>query len=150
MVLERYFVLFLFILSSIFLFISFGLPLTSMNIGALGAGFFPRIISILLVVLSGFYFIQILRNKPDKDAESLKKEAVLKQIAIIILLIATLLLTQILGMLFSIGIFMFVTLTLILKIQKVNSFLFTILILVIMYIIFVIWLEASLPKGVFG
>lgn len=150
MLLERYFVLFLLIVSAVFLVMSFELPLYSMNVGALGSGFFPRIMSILLVILLGIYFIQLLRGKSDQQAEGLNKQVVLKQIILVVALIATLFLVQIIGMLPSIGLFMFMMLTFVLKIHWLKSLIFTISVLIVMYGIFVLWLESPLPKGVFG
>ncbi len=150
MLLERFFMLFLIIISCVFLVMSFGLPLYSMNVGALGSGFFPRIMSILLVVLLSIYFIQTLRGKSDEQAEELDKEVVLKQIILIVLLIASLISTQIIGMLASIGLFMFITLVFIIKIQWLRSLIFTISVLIVMYGIFVLWLDSPLPLGIFG
>lgn len=150
MLLERYFVLFLLIVSSVFLVMSFGLPLYSMNVGALGSGFFPRIMSFLLVIFIGIYFIQTLRGKSDQQAEGLNAQVLLKQILLIVFLIATLFLIQIIGMLPGIGLFMFIMLTFVLKIHWIRSLIFTLSVLIVMYGIFVLWLESPLPQGIFG
>lgn len=150
MLVERYFGFFLLVICSIFLIMSFGLPLYSTNVGAVGAGFFPRIISILLVIFLCVHLIQIMRKKVIKPEEEVDKKIRFQQISLMVFLAVTIGLSQLIGMLASIGVFMFTILAFVQKIPWFKAFTFTIVVLIMMYAIFVLWLESPLPLGIFG
>lgn len=163
MLLERYFVTFLILLSSFYLFFSFGLPLYATS-GVIGAGFFPRIISTILFILVCYCFITMLRKKPEKQDEEVPqvlvkqmsggqegfhKDIIIKQCILIISLIVCIALTNVFGMLPVIGLFMFLMLTAVQKVPWAKSLTFSVAILIIMYVIFDWWLGLTLPKGMF-
>ena len=150
MLVERYFGFFLLVICSIFLIMSFGLPLYSTNVGAVGAGFFPRIISILLVIFLCVHLIQIMRKKVIKPEEEVDKKIRFQQISLMVFLAVTIGLSQLIGMLASIGVFMFTILAFVQKIPWFTAFTFTFVVLIMMYAIFVLWLESPLPLGIFG
>jgi putative tricarboxylic transport membrane protein len=150
MLLERYFGFFLLLICSVFLIMSFGLPLYSTNVGAVGPGFFPRVITIMLVLLTCLHLIQIMRKKVKKPEEGVDKKIVYQQISLMVFLAVTIGLSQLIGMLASIGVFMFTILAFVQKIPWIKALTFTIVVLIIMYAIFVLWLESPLPLGIFG
>ena len=150
MLVERYFGFLLLLLCSIFLIMSFGLPLSSTNVDAVGPGFFPRIISILLVCFLVLHLIQVMRMKLEKENEGPDKRIRFQQIILIVFLAVSIGLTQLIGMLASIGVFMFVMLTFVQKIPWLKAIVFTIVVLIVMYSIFVLWLGSPLPLGIFG
>jgi len=150
MLVERYFGFILLLLCSVFLIMSFGLPLYSTNVGAVGPGFFPRIISILLVFFIVLHLFQVMRVKLKKPEEGPDKLILFQQIILIVFLAVSIGLTQLIGMLASIGVFMFVMLTFVQKIPWLKAIVFTIVVLIVMYSIFVLWLGSPLPLGIFG
>ena len=129
---------------------SFGLPLYSTNVGAVGPGFFPRIISILLVFFIVLHLFQVMRVKLKKPEEGPDKRILFQQIFLLVFLAVSIGLTQLIGMLASIGVFMFVMLTFVQKIPWLKAIVFTIVVLIVMYSIFVLWLGSPLPLGIFG
>ncbi|MGM0900267.1 MAG: tripartite tricarboxylate transporter TctB family protein [Bacillota bacterium] len=150
MLLERYFGFFLLLICSIFLIMSFGLPLYSTNVGAVGPGFFPRVISIMLVLLICLHLIQIMRKKLKKQEEEVDRKILFQQIYLMVFLAVTIGLTQLIGMLPSIGVFMFTILAFVQKTPWFKALTFTMVVLIMMYGIFVLWLESPLPLGIFG
>jgi putative tricarboxylic transport membrane protein len=150
MLLERYFGFVLLLVCSVFLIMSFGLPLYSTNVGAVGAGFFPRIISILLVIFICLHLIQMMRKNVKKPEEGVDKKILFQQISLMVLLAVTIGLSQLIGMLASLGVFMFTILAFVQKTPWFKALTFTIVVLIMMYAIFVLWLESPLPLGIFG
>ncbi|MDQ0184072.1 tripartite tricarboxylate transporter TctB family protein [Cytobacillus sp. FSL W7-1323] len=150
MFVERYFGLFLLFISIVFLIMSFGLQVYSTNLGAVGAGFFPRIISILLFLLLCFHLMQIMRLKKKESEEEVDKKIRFQQVFIILFLAVTIGLSHFIGMLASIGVFMFTILAFVQKIPWFKAFTFTIVVLILMYLIFELWLDSPLPLGIFG
>ncbi|WP_281202372.1 tripartite tricarboxylate transporter TctB family protein [Cytobacillus kochii] len=150
MFVERYFGLFLLFISIVFLIMSFGLPVYSTNLGAVGAGFFPRIISILIFLFLCFHLIQVMRLKKKESEEEVDKKIRFQQVFLILLLAVTIGLSYFIGMLASIGIFMFTILAFVQKIPWFKAFTFTIVVLILMYLIFELWLDSPLPLGIFG
>lgn len=146
---EYYFVLFLVALSGLFLFMTLKIPFQSTNMGSVGPGFFPRIIAVLLLALVVWYGIKIIRQKIEVDEEIFVKKALLPQLSLIVFLIVMIYLTQVIGMLVSIALFMFMMLTVFQKINWKNALVFTMLVMAVMYGIFEFWLDANLPAGVF-
>ncbi|MCM3320923.1 MULTISPECIES: tripartite tricarboxylate transporter TctB family protein [Cytobacillus] len=150
MFVERYFGLFLLFISIVFLIMSFGLPVYSTNLGAVGAGFFPRIISILIFLFLCFHLIQVMRLKKKESEEEVDKKIRFQQVFLILLLAVTIGLSYFIGMLASIGVFMFTILAFVQKIPWFKAFTFTIVVLILMYLIFELWLDSPLPLGIFG
>ncbi|MED1604379.1 tripartite tricarboxylate transporter TctB family protein [Cytobacillus kochii] len=150
MFVERYFGLFLLFISIVFLIMSFGLQVYSTNLGAVGAGFFPRIISILLFLFLCFYLMQIMRLKKKESEEEVDKKIRFQQVFIILFLAVTIGLSHFIGMLASIGVFMFTILAFVQKIPWLKALTFTIIVLILMYLIFELWLDSPLPLGIFG
>ncbi|MCA1027260.1 tripartite tricarboxylate transporter TctB family protein [Cytobacillus kochii] len=150
MFVERYFGLFLLFISIVFLIMSFGLPVYSTNLGAVGAGFFPRIISILIFLFLCFHLIQVMRLKKKESEEEVDKKIRFQQVFLILLLAVTIGLSYFIGMLASIGVFMFTILAFVQKIPWFKAFTFTIVVLILMYLIFELWLNSPLPLGIFG
>lgn len=150
MFVERYFGFFLLFVCTVFLIMSFGLPVYSTNLGAVGAGLFPRIISILLFLFLCFHLFQIMRLKKKEAEEQVDKKTRFQQIFLIVFLVLTIGLSYVIGMLASIGVFMFTILAFVQKIPWFKAFTFTIVVLIMMYVIFELWLDSPLPLGIFG
>lgn len=137
------------LLAMIFLFMSFDLAFYQDKSGSIGPGFFPRLTAGLLVLLSTIYVIQLFKDKAQKQEQKLDKIIIVKQVTLLTLLILCIFLSDIIGMLLSIILFLFIMLVTVLKVNWAKSLGFTILTFAIMYLIFEVLLGISLPKGTF-
>ncbi|HLR69230.1 MAG TPA: tripartite tricarboxylate transporter TctB family protein [Virgibacillus sp.] len=135
-------------LAVLFMWMSLELPFYESE-GLPGAGFFPRFISGILILLTLYHVILLFFKSDKQEKRQWHKAVIAKQIVVFMFLILTLILTNVIGMLPAIGIFMFILLTFMQKIQWLKALLFTILVIIIMYATFVLWLNISLPKGIF-
>lgn len=135
-------------LAVLFMWMSLELPFYESE-GLPGAGFFPRFISGIFILLTLYHVILLFLKSDKQEKRQWHKAVIAKQIVVFMFLILTLILTNVIGMLPAIGIFMFILLTFMQKIQWLKALLFTILVIIIMYATFVLWLNISLPKGIF-
>lgn len=133
----------------IFLMMTFDLTFLLNKAGSMGPGFFPRITSGLLIVISIFYIIQLFKENAEQREQTVNKTVILKQATLLLLLALCIYLTGIIGMLPSIGLFLFIILVIVEKMNWLKSLGFAILIIAIMYLLFESWLGVSLPKGLF-
>lgn len=109
-----------------------------------GGGFLPVIGGLLTIV---FGISVLLQNKKgNKDAGKFSWRAFLPAVA----LLATLLLSQLVGMLVSMAIFIFLWLRLEEKEKVSRSLAISLGTVVVVYLVFVAWLRVPFPKGILG
>lgn len=118
--------------------------------GAFASGFFPISVSIVIMVL----IIPSLRLhnfklRAIKAKLSSTKEALKMQVLLIVSLFTSILLTKYLGMLISLGLFLLITSVVIERLTWKRSFIFSVASIVCIYLIFQVWLNFELPRGVF-
>ncbi|MEK3934868.1 tripartite tricarboxylate transporter TctB family protein [Sporosarcina sp. FSL W7-1349] len=149
---ERNFTVLLIGIAAIFLILSLMLPLGKGN-GMIGAGFFPTAISAILLGLLLVNFIQTTKSKNKEQQEEVQGEqeeltGIRKgQFIFLVSLVACLFLTDILGMLLSIGIFIVFTLYFIEKMSWRTSILFSTIFIVSVFFVFEKWFGLHIPKG---
>lgn len=136
-----------FIIALIFFFMSFELAFIQDGNASMGPGFFPRIIAGIFVILSAIYVFQLFKQKLEKRKQPMDRIIILKQITLVISLCLCIVLSNIIGMLFSIGLFLLFTLAIVQRIDWKISIGLSVLMVAIMYVLFEIWLGISLPKG---
>ncbi|MFY0545905.1 tripartite tricarboxylate transporter TctB family protein [Brevibacillus sp. H7] len=154
MVLNRFFSLFLLIFVGIFWKASLDLPLTEYN-GSLGVGFFPLIISTILSILTICYAVKVFVRKYDgvktEDKEEKNKRSIFQnQLVFVFFLIVCLALTEVIGMLISLGLFVLVSLWFIEKMSFYRSIMFSAILMLSIYVVFEKCLGIVLPIGLFS
>ncbi|WP_428912403.1 tripartite tricarboxylate transporter TctB family protein [Niallia sp. Krafla_26] len=149
MLVQRIFIGFLFLMSTVFFVASFNLSMTVTG-GLLGAGFFPRVISVLVMIMTLFYFITTFRNNDKQEtSKPIDKQKVKVQLLFCLALLVTLALINLLGMLVSLGLFMIAILKFFEKMSWRRSIIFTIAMMVLIHVVFVRWLGLVMPTGLF-
>ncbi len=117
----------------------------------MGAGFFPRILIIILIALIIYYLVElILKRKRYPQKEPVLKSTVWKQCFLIGVLAVSLWVGDDLGLVVTIGLFLLVTLVMVEKLSWVRAAIFSAAAMVCIYFIFDVWLGINLPKGIFG
>ena len=151
MVLHRLLGSFWLVVTLMFFFSSSELPMTASN-GLLGAGFFPKVITVILAILLVSYLLSTYSKANQgiaKPAAKRSKQSILNQVIFTSSLLIALALIEFLGMLVTLGLFLFAMLIIIEKISYTRSILFSAATTVCLYIIFVRWLGLVLPWGIF-
>jgi hypothetical protein len=119
--------------------------------GVIGAGFFPRLLTIILIVLTGFYLLNlILKRNKGNGKESLQKQVIWKQVYLAGAVVLVVFLGEILGLLVTIGLFLLVTLVIIEKLTLIKSAVISLSAVICIYLIFDVWLRMPMPMGIFG
>lgn len=112
--------------------------------GRLGPGFFPRIIGASLVALCAYSFFIDLRREPLEGGIS----PFWRTVAVVALLSAVFVgLLDVIGGLLSMIVFMFGALAFLNRGRALQSALVAILLPLAMYLMFSVWLKATLPRG---
>lgn len=151
---ERWFSLSILAVVLVFFIRSFQYNMFS-PITGLGEAFVPRIVAILLLFFVLFYVWNVFQNKSESDSTDdredirLKKKAKIKQGLFLFMLIASFLLIEILGMIVSLGLFLIFSLRFIEKHSWFMSILVSVVTMVLLYLIFVKWVNVVLPSGMF-
>jgi hypothetical protein len=147
---ERWFSLLVLAVVAVFFIVSFQYNILS-PISGVGGAFLPRIVSLILLFLVGFYVWGVFRNKSttDSNKDAPTKEQVMRQILLAIALLACLFFVEILGMLITLGLFLLFGLHYLEKISWVKSIVFSIVTMVCFFLLFVQWLNVRLPSGLF-
>ena len=146
--LEKFFLLFLCIVSAFLFFITFNFEVFEMDKYSLGPAFFPRLVCILLFVVALILLIFSIKNK-NYSKNKYKNLNLKYSIITIIFFIIYVFLIEKLGYLVSTIIFM----TSIIFLLKSKSFLlniiFSIIFSVVIYLMFSKGFNVSLPEGIF-
>jgi len=149
MLLERLFFIFLFIISALFFIYSFTLPFYS-ETGVFGSGFYPRWISGILLLVTGYYLIKLMVNKVNEVKEEKDKKVIMNQTILVISLFISFGLIYVIGLLPSAVVFMVFTLVWIQKISWVKSIILTLVTISALFGVFDYWLNIPFPRGMFA
>lgn len=135
----------LFILCIIYTIMSF--DLTFIDNGRPGAGFFPTILGLLLVVLTGRSLIAAFKERAGEKNFGVPVYS--KDVLVLIISIAILTaLLKVLGGLICMILFVFVILFLFNKGKYLQNTLISIIVPVAIFILFELWLNAGIPQGI--
>lgn len=126
--------------------LAFGLPMMTES-GQIGPGFFPRILGVMLVAVSLYSVVRDFSEPADEDTSSDHWGTVGLVTVITIAFIAML---SILGALVAMVLFMFVTLYVLNRQGMITNVVLSILLPVSLYLLFDVWLNTTLPRGVFA
>lgn len=142
---EKAFTFFLIVMSSIFFVGSLEFTMFT-KFGGVGAGLLPRVLSLTLFVLAIVNLLIIIREKR-VESNPISKGALRSQLFLSIIVILSLMLTNVVGMLLAMFLFTFATLRFIEKMTWTISLVFSTVFIVSIFLIFEIWLELRLPNG---
>lgn len=126
--------------------LAFGLPMMTAS-GQIGPGFFPRILGMVLIATSMYALVRDVREPADDDAASDHRGTVVLVTAITAIFVAML---NVLGALAAMVLFMFVTLYVLNRKAVVTNVLLSVLLPVSLYLLFDVWLNTTLPQGLFA
>lgn len=143
----RFSFLFLIIVLSL-LFQSLKVPIINEG-GEIGAGFFPLLISVIILILLFVYILTLFIKKKDSKETKVTLGAFINQLYLILALIISIIVAKYLGLLITMGIFLIVTFVLIEKLSWKKSIIFSVISMISIYVIFDIWLGLNLPWGIF-
>ncbi|HEY4553774.1 MAG TPA: tripartite tricarboxylate transporter TctB family protein [Bacillaceae bacterium] len=141
---KNMFSLFLFIFSGYYLSIAFSFPMFSKGIP--GSGFFPQIIGVALVILTGFDLIKHYRENKSEAADRIGLKEMLMQVAICTLYIF---LFNMLGAILSTILFTIATLLLFNKGKWKQNIVIGLAVPLVIFFLFEYLLQTGLPKGIF-
>lgn len=126
------------------------------NDGLIGKGFFPTIFCISLLVLVGFYTWKVFIGKSNSDSDTEKdlgnlitKKVVSKQLVFLFSLILCIIAMEFLGTIVSLGIFIVIMLKYVESISWLKSISIGAGTTICLFLIFIQWLNATLPRGLF-
>lgn len=117
--------------------------------GEIGAGFFPLLISVIILILLFVYIVTLFIKKKDSKETKVTLGAFINQLYLILALIISIIVAKYLGLLITMGIFLIVTFVLIEKLSWKKSIIFSVISMISIYVIFDIWLGLNLPWGIF-
>jgi putative tricarboxylic transport membrane protein len=126
--------------------LAFGLPMMAES-NQIGPGFFPRILGAVLIATSLYALVRDVREPADDDASSDYWGTVALVTAIMVAFVAML---SVLGALAAMVLFMFVTLYVLNREGMITNVLLSILLPVSLYLLFDVWLNTTLPRGIFA
>jgi putative tricarboxylic transport membrane protein len=124
--------------------LAFGLPMM-VESNQIGPGFFPRILGATLIAASLYALVRDFREPADDDASSDYWRMVALVTAIMVAFVAML---SVLGALVAMVLFMFVTLYVLNREGMITNVLLSILLPVSLYLMFDVWLNTTLPRGI--
>lgn len=122
--------------------------------GRIGAGFFPILMS-LTVILSMFFLIisSVIKEKKsghvDKKNITFEKKVLKKQFKYLIAIIMTIILSKIFGFILALNVFLFLALVFMENIKWPKAVFFSLTIGLSMYLVIIVWLNVPLPSGMF-
>jgi uncharacterized membrane protein len=146
---ERWFSLCILGTVLVFFIVSFQYSFIS-NVNGIGAAFVPRIILFFLLCLSVYYvWTKFKKQTDEQQASSSSPTVVKKQMTLAIMLVLCVAVIPLLGMLVSLGLFLIFALRYFENIPWVKSIAFSVISIIVMYLLFVKWLKIILPYGIF-
>ncbi|MFC0273357.1 tripartite tricarboxylate transporter TctB family protein [Metabacillus herbersteinensis] len=140
----------IFLMLTVFLLLIQTLNLTKFEAnGTIGSGFLPMALAFLLIILLAMESFSVFSNESKKETKETKGTAnnLSQQLLFMGLIILTLIMVNVLGMLISLGLFIFVVLFKMEKRSLINSAFFSLISIFILYITFVKLLSISFPMG---
>ncbi len=144
--LETIFSAFLCIVSAFIFYSSTQFNMAFIGDSGLGPDFFPKIIAIILFILSAILFVGSLRNK---DKKSVYNPNMKYTFMVIFAFAVYIFLIDIIGYLISTIIFALVVITILKSKSKVLNIIFAIIFPVALYLLFTYAFKVSLPTGLF-
>ena len=126
--------------------LAFGLPMM-VESNQIGPGFFPRILGVMLIAASLYALVRDVREPADDDASSDYWGTLALVTAIMVAFVAML---SVVGALAAMMLFMFVTLYVLNREGMITNVLLSILLPVSLYLMFDVWLNTTLPQGIFA
>ena len=124
--------------------LAFGLPMM-VESDQIGPGFFPRILGAMLIATSLYTLVRDFREPAEDDASSDYWGTVALVTALMVAFVAML---SVLGALVAMVLFMFVTLYVLNRGGMITNVLLSILLPVSLYLLFDVWLNTTLPRGI--
>ncbi|RHW35899.1 tripartite tricarboxylate transporter TctB family protein [Lysinibacillus yapensis] len=144
MTMKNIFNLLVFIASAVYFSLAISLPF--MKDGVPGSGFLPKMIGVLLIVLTGYDLVRnYKKNKEDSFNLTYLRDLSLLSLACL----AYAFLFNILGSLVSTALFVFIVLTLLSKKTWKRNIITTIIFSAFIFLLFEIALNVGLPMGIF-
>lgn len=144
--LETIFSAFLCIVSAFIFYSSTQFNMAFIGDSGLGPDFFPKIISIILFILSAILFVGSIRNK---DKKSIYNPNMKYTFMVIFTFAVYVFLIDRIGYLISTIIFAFVVITILKSKSKILNIIFAIIFPVALYLLFTYAFKVSLPTGLF-
>lgn len=144
--LETIFSAFLCIVSAFIFYSSTQFNMTFIGDSGLGPDFFPKIIAIILFILSAMLFIGSIRNK---DKKSIYNPNMKYTFMVIFTFAVYVFLIDRIGYLISTIIFAFVVITILKSKSKILNIIFAVIFPVALYLLFTYAFKVSLPTGLF-
>ncbi|WP_373079590.1 tripartite tricarboxylate transporter TctB family protein [Fusobacterium varium] len=144
--LETIFSTFLCIVSAFIFYSSTQFNMTFIGDSGLGPDFFPKIIAIILFILSTMLFIGSIRNK---DKKSIYNPNMKYTFMVIFTFAVYVFLIDRIGYLISTIIFAFVVITILKSKSKILNIIFAVIFPVALYLLFTYAFKVSLPTGLF-
>ncbi len=144
--LETIFSTFLCIVSAFIFYSSTQFNMTFIGDSGLGPDFFPKIIAIILFILSAMLFIGSIRNK---DKKSIYNPNMKYTFMVIFTFAVYVFLIDRIGYLISTIIFAFVVITILKSKSKILNIIFAVIFPVALYLLFTYAFKVSLPTGLF-
>lgn len=144
--LETIFSTFLCIVSAFIFYSSTQFNMTFIGDSGLGPDFFPKIIAIILFILSAMLFIGSIRNK---DKKSIYNPNMKYTFMVIFTFAVYVFLIDRIGYLISTIIFAFFVITILKSKSKILNIIFAVIFPVALYLLFTYAFKVSLPTGLF-
>ncbi|WP_308007879.1 tripartite tricarboxylate transporter TctB family protein [uncultured Fusobacterium sp.] len=144
--LETIFSAFLCIVSAFIFYLSTQFNMAFIGDSGLGPDFFPKIIAIILFILSAMLFIGSIRNK---DKKSIYNPNMKYTFMVIFTFAVYVFLIDRIGYLISTIIFAFVVITILKSKSKILNIIFAVIFPVALYLLFTYAFKVSLPTGLF-
>ncbi|MGI8910956.1 MAG: tripartite tricarboxylate transporter TctB family protein [Rubrobacteraceae bacterium] len=139
---------------------AFGLPF--MAVGRIGPGFFPQILGVTLIVISAYSLVQDFREPARESADDDAPDGASgdaagegsggygRAVALMILVtVVFVVMLNVVGALVAMVLFMFAVLYLLNREGMVMNVVLSVLLPVSVYLMFDVWLNTTLPQGMF-
>jgi hypothetical protein len=141
----------LFVIVLLFFLQSLMLPLLSED-GLLAPGFLPFLLTLILLVLMVCYIVKIIiyYKKNIRVNKSSSKSKIKQQVFLLGAMGLSVYVAKYLGLLVALTFFLLITLVFIEKLSWARSTIFSLSLMICVYLIFDVWLGIRLPKGIFG
>jgi len=131
---------------------AFGLPF--MAVGRIGPGFFPQILGVTLIVISAYSLVQDFRepareSEDDDASDDTSGDYGRMVVLMIVVTVVFVVMLNVVGALAAMVLFMFAALYLLNRDGMVTNAVLSILLPVSLYLMFDVWLNTTLPQGIF-
>lgn len=142
---EKYFALGLLAVSIVFFIVSLDYPL--MYRRGIGEGFLPRAVTGLLILLSAGYVWKAFFGGGTGSEPMPPRNIMLRHLGMLLLLIAAVILIKLIGMVAALGIFILAAMRFYENLKWAKAVLFSVVSMLVFYILFEQLLGLGLPRG---